>query len=194
MTESRKVSEATRLLRSVRGESPGSQAAALEELFPIVYDELRDLAAACFRRERVSHTLQPTALVHEAFLRVVDQSAVNLEDRSHFFGLASRVMRQVLVDHARRQNAVKRKKDRVQMTLDRVVHPSEGSDIDVEALHDALQKLAEMDERKSRVVELRFFGGLTVEEAAVVLGVSKRSVEADWFLARAWLRGELAKP
>jgi RNA polymerase sigma factor (TIGR02999 family) len=157
----------------------------------LVYDELRRLAASYMRRERANHTLQPTALVHEAYLRMIDQKTAGWDDRTHFFGVAARIMRQVLVDHARKLNAAKRKKDRVQVSLDRVANPSRKEEIDLVALDEALRELAAFDERKSQVVELRFFAGLTLEEVAQALGVSKRTAESDWFMARAWLRDKL---
>ena len=182
------ANDVTRCLQQARRGGSAENAQLLE----VVYEELRRLAGSHLRRERVNHTLQPTALVHEAYLRLVDQKSVEWEDRSHFFGIATRIMRQVLVDHARRAGAAKRKKDRVRMTLERVETPSDAPDFDVLELDEALQKLTAMDERKGRVVELRFFGGLTLDEVAKTLGVSKRTAESDWFMARAWLRDTLS--
>lgn len=179
----------TRLLE----ESAAGDETAAARLFPIVYDELRRLAGAALRRERASHTLQPTALVHEAFLRLVDVKSSRLQDRGHFIAIAARAMRRVLVDHARSRAAVKRGKAEVRLSIDDVdVAAVDASDMDLVALDQALERLAAIDERQARIVELRFFGGLTVEETAVVIGASDRTVKRDWQMARAWLRRELA--
>lgn len=178
-------SRTTRLLARIDGGSP----LAVQELTALLYDELRRIGQNLLVRERPDHTLQPTALVHEAFIRLVDQRAVSWSGRAHFLAIAARVMRRVLVDHARRRAAAKR--DPRQLVTG---WPSSGGDddpLDVLALEDALTRLAERDERAARVVELRYFGGLEVEEAAEVLGVSARTVKRDWRLARAWLIGEL---
>lgn len=180
----------TRLLE----ESAAGDEAAAARLFPIVYDELRRLAGAALRRERASHTLQPTALVHEAFLRLVDVTSSGLQDRGHFIAIAARAMRRVLVDHARSRDALKRGSGEVRLSIDDVdVAAVDTRDIDLVGLDQALLRLAALDERQARIVELRFFGGLTVEETAVLIGSSDRTVKRDWQMARAWLRRELAR-
>ena len=179
--------EVTHLLRRVRAGEDG----AAEALFPLVYDDLREIARRTFRRERVNHTLQPTALVHEAWMRVAAQTSGDWQDRAHFLGIAARVMRQVLVDHARRKNALKRAGRHEPMTMERVPGEAQAQPLDVLALDAALQRLADLDARKARVVELRLFAGMTMDEVAEALAVSKRTAEGDWAFARAWLRGEL---
>jgi RNA polymerase sigma factor (TIGR02999 family) len=171
-------------LRWRRGE-PG----ALEELLPAVYEEMRRLAAANLRYERPGHTLQPTALVHEAYLRLVNAPGLTIQDRAHFMVLAARAMRRVLTDHARRRQAAKRGDDPVQVTLAHLA--ATPSAVAVEDLDTALESLARLDERQAQVVELRFFAGLTIEEVAEVLGVSAGTVKLDWTHARAWLYREL---
>lgn len=175
------------LLRSVRGGSDG----AIDELLPVVYEELRRLASAYLNHERRDHTLQPTALVHEAYLRLVGQRSIGCEDRTQFFAAASTVMRRVLVDHARARKAAKRGGGRAKTSLDEALACFEERAYDLIALNDALARLASIDERKSRVVELRFFGGLTVKEVSDVVGAPVRTIEREWTLAKAWLRGEL---
>ena len=161
--------------------------AARDELMPLVYEELRRLARRCMNRERAGHTLQTSALVHEAFLRLVDQKNVRWQDRAHFFGIAARLMRQILVDYARRRGYAKHGGGGRRVPLDEAVVVSEERAAEVMALDDALKRLAEIDPRKSQVVELRFFGGLSIEETAEVLGVSEGTVRRDWALAKAWL-------
>ena len=173
-------------LRWRRGE-PG----ALDELLPSVYQELRRLAAANMRLERPGHTLQPTALAHEAYLRLVSSPGLAVQDRAHFMVLAARAMRRVLADHARRRQAVKRGEDPVQVTLTDLADTPKA--VGVEELSAALDALARRDERQAHIVELRFFGGLTVEEAADALGVSRATVENDWSFAKAWLRRRLSQ-
>jgi RNA polymerase sigma factor (TIGR02999 family) len=153
-------------------------------LVPLVYGELRRRAAGYLRGERPGHTLQPTALVHEAYLRLVGRREP-WRNRSQFFGIASNLMRQILVDHARRRRAAKR--DAVRVALDEAVQPTAEPAVDLVRLDDALAELSALDARQGRVVELRYFGGLTLEEAAEVLGVSVATVKRDWTLARAWL-------
>ena len=170
----------------------GGDSAALEKLLPIVYKELRKLASGYLRKERGGHLLRTTALVHEAYLRLVDQPATDLENRSHFFGIAARVMRQVLVDHARREGAARRGGGGLKLTLGHaadVAAPSEG--MDFVALDRALNALAAVDPRQARLVELRYFGGLTIEETAEVMDLSPATVKREWTLARAWLFKEL---
>ena len=164
---------------------------ALDRLVPLVYSELKRRAGAQLARERGSHTLQPTALVHEAFLRLVDQRSAHWNDRAQFFGVAAQVMRRILVDHARARGAAKRGGDAVRISLDDAGDASTSPETDILLLNQALERLARLDERQARVVELRYFGGLTVEEVAAVLEVSQITVKRDWAMARAWLYREL---
>ena len=159
---------------------------------PLVYEELRRLARRYMGRERSSHTLQTTALVNEAFLRLIDASNVQWQNRAHFFAISSQLMRRILVDYARAHNYVKRGGEATHVILEEAAFISAGQAPDLVALDDALQELAAIDARKSRVVELRFFGGLSVEETAEVLKVSPRTVMSDWSLAKAWLLRELS--
>jgi RNA polymerase sigma factor (TIGR02999 family) len=164
----------------------------LDELLPLIYNELRRLASSYLRRERDGHTLQPTALVHEAYLRLVDQTSVNWKDRAHFLGVAAQMMRRILVDHARAREAEKRGGEFQKLSLDENLDVPVGErDINLVALDDALSRLAEIDPQKSKVVELRFFGGLSVEETAEVLGVSAPTVKRQWRMAKAWLYGQV---
>jgi RNA polymerase sigma factor (TIGR02999 family) len=165
-------------------------AAARDQLLAVVYAELRRLAGGYMRRERGDHTLQPTALVHEAFLRLTEGVAVSWEDRSHFFRVAARAMRRVLVDHGRSVRAAKRGEGQKNQLVDEQV-AIPGLNVDVLALDEALTRLGELDDRLLRVVELRFFTGLGVEEVAGLLGLSARTVKRDWRSARAWLLAEL---
>jgi RNA polymerase sigma factor (TIGR02999 family) len=165
--------------------------AALETLMPLVYSELRRLASHYLRRERAEHTLQPTALVIEAYLKLVDQRNARWQNRAHFFGIAAQLMRRILVDHARQRQAVKRggvEQQRLSITSAQAIVKPE---IDLLALNEALEELAEMDPQQSRIVELKFFGGLSIEETAEVVGISHATVERDWKMARAWLRRQL---
>lgn len=177
------------LLQAARRGSSG----AVDQLLPIVYEELRGLASAFLFRERNDHTLQPTALVHEAYMRLVGQREVGWEDRTHFFAAAATVMRRVLVDHARAKKAIKRGGDRKRTSLDEAVTRFEDRAYDLLGLNEALDRLAAVDKRKARIVELRFFGGLTVAETSTVLGTTTRTIEREWTLAKAWLRGELTE-
>ena len=161
-----------------------------ERLFASLYGELRGIAAASFRAESRGHTLQPTALVHEAYLRLLGLDRLRLEDRSHFLALAARVMRQVLVDHARRRDALRRGPRRVETLVESKV-PGVEQPIDVLDLHRVLEDLAAIDPERSKLVELRFFGGLTTEEAGEVLGLSPRTVKRRWQSTKAWLQKEL---
>jgi len=154
----------------------------------LVYEELRRLAHQCIRRERPGHTLQTSALLNEAYLRLVDQKNIHWQDRAHFFGIAARLMRQVLVDYARKRGYAKRGGDAHRVPLDEAMIVSAERAADVVALDDALKSLAEIDPRQSQIVELRFFGGLSIEETAEVLAVSPGTVMRDWTLAKAWLR------
>lgn len=164
---------------------------ALEELLPIVYDELREIAGALFRNEyRVNHTLQPTALVHEAYLRLVGNGGnneISWQSRAHFFGIAARSMRQILVNHAEAHNAEKRGGDKTIIALDDAISFFQTQDIEILALHEALEKMALLDKRQAEIVELKFFGGLTIEEIAEVINVSERTVRRDWETAKLWL-------
>jgi len=160
---------------------------------PLVYDELKHLAAHYLRRERLDHTLQCTALVHEAYLKMVRTTEVDFEDRSHFFGIAARMIRQILVDHARSHQASKRDSGGITLSLDEAIGTSRNRDVDLIRLDDALQDLQKMDERQSRIVELRFFAGLSIEEASAVIGVSPMTLKREWAMARAWLFRELRR-
>jgi RNA polymerase sigma factor (TIGR02999 family) len=164
---------------------------AADKLLPLVYDEFRALARHYLAQERANHTLQPTALVHEAYMKLVDQTRVDWQGRSHFFAVAAQAMRRILVDHARSRQRDKRGGGRARVILDDDVALSPQKDEDVLALDESLQRLAKLDPRQAKVVELRFFGGMSVEEVAQALGVSKRTVEGDWTFARAWLSREL---
>jgi RNA polymerase sigma factor (TIGR02999 family) len=158
---------------------------------PLVYDELRHLARDYLRRERAGHTLQPTGLVHEAYLRLVDQTSATWQNRAHFFSVAARVMRRVLVDYAREHRAQKRGGHLEKVEFDEALAPSIDKSLDLVALDEALQELTALDPRQSQIVELRFFGGMTVEEIAELLDVSPRTVKREWRLAKAWLRREV---
>jgi RNA polymerase sigma factor (TIGR02999 family) len=166
---------------------------ALERLFPLVYDELRRLAAANLRRERSDHTLQPTALVNEVYLRLIDQQRVGWQNRAQFFGVAAQMMRRILVSHARGRKAAKRGGGIQQITLKDELAVSSQRDVNLLALDDALTKLEAIDPEKSRLVELRFFSGLTVPETAEVMAVSPRTVDRQWQTAKAWLYREIAR-
>ena len=180
--------EVTRLLVRLTDGDRG----VLDDLLPVVYGELRRLASSYLRRERPGHTLQPTALVHEAYMRLVDQTQVQWQNRAHFFGVAAQMMRRILVDHARAHEAEKRGGEFQKLSLDENLDAASGErDINLVALDDALDRLAEMDPQKSKIVELRFFGGLSVEETAAVLGVSAPTVKRQWRMAKAWLYGQV---
>jgi RNA polymerase sigma factor (TIGR02999 family) len=167
--------------------------AALQELVPIVHDELRRLARRQMAGERIAHTLQPTALVNEAYLRLVNLKQMQWQDRAHFFAMAARLMRRILVDFARSRGYQKRGAGAQQVSFTRALDVAEAQPTDVVALDDALEALAQVDERKSRVVELRFFGGLSVDETAEVLNVSRETVKRDWTFAKMWLLRQLRK-
>ena len=172
--------------------SAGDQAAQ-DELIEATIDELRRRAQGYLRRERQGHTLQPTALVNEVYLRLVDQSAANFNDRTHFFAVAAQLMRRILVDHARTHRAEKRGGQVQRVELDEARDHGEERGIDLIALDDALQDLAKLDPRQSRIVVLRYFAGLTVEECSEVMGIGHATVSRDWRNARAWLQAELAR-
>lgn len=181
------ASEVTRLLADL---SAGDQQ-ALARLMPLVYDELRALAARALRHERPDHTLDATALVHEAYLRLVDQRNVRWQHRAQFYGLAARMMRRVLVDHARKRGAVKRGGAHAKVALDEIIIAAGERGIDLTALDEALTRLAEFDPEQSRIVDLRFFAGLTIDETAELLGTSPATVKREWTMAKAWLRREI---
>jgi len=170
----------------------GNQA-ALEELMPLVYGELHRLASAYLRRERPDHTLQSTALVHEAFLKLVNQREVEWRNRAHFYGIAAQMIRRILVDYARSHYAEKRGSGAIKLALDEALAVPQNTDLDLLGLNDALERLAEMDERQNRIVELRFFAGLSIEETAEVMQVSPATVKREWNSARAWLFRELSR-
>jgi len=161
------------------------------KLIPLVYNELRKLAAGYMRRERMDHTLQPTALVNEAYLKLVEQRSVNWQSRAHFFGIAAQLMRRILVDHARGHLRDKRGGGVIPVPLDEalVFAPEQSSEL--VKLDQSLERLAKLDPRQSKIVELRFFGGLTVEQTAEVLGISPKTVKRDWSVAKAWLHGDI---
>lgn len=164
----------------------------IDELLPVVYEELKKLAAGYLRRERVEHTLQPTALVHEAYLKLIDQTRVSWQNRAHFFGIAAQLMRRILIDHARLHNAGKRGRDFEKLQLNEEIDKAAELGTDILRLDEALKDLAKIDPQKARLVELRYFGGLTFEEAAEVLGVSVITAKRHWRVARAMLYGQLS--
>jgi len=179
--------DVTRIL----GRLSAGDAEAFDQLLPLVYDELRRLAGSYMRQERDGHTLQATALAHEAYLRLRGREQVSWQNRAHFLAVAAQAMRRVLVDHARAKRRKKRGGDLEQTTLHQIAAPAGGPELHLLALDAALTKLAETDPRKCRVVELLYFGGLTAAEAGEVLGVTSRTVERDWQFARAWLLREI---
>ena len=180
--------EVTRLLRDI-GDGDDQ---AMVQLMPLVYEELRRLASNLLWSERSDHTLQPTALVHEAYMRLVDERERNWQSRQHFMALAAMAMRRVLVNHAREHGRLKRGGGQRAVTLDAAAGVTMQQDVDLVGLDEALDRLAAVDERKVRTVELRFFAGLPIDETATVLGVSSATVKRDWELARAWLHREMA--
>jgi RNA polymerase sigma factor (TIGR02999 family) len=181
-------SDVTELLRAWSG----GDVAARDRLVPLVYQELRSRAAAHLRHERPGHTLQPTALVHEVYLRLIDQHRAAWQDRTQFFCIASQMMRRILVDRARAHRTAKRSGRWSRVTLDDAIAVADSADVDVLDLDSALTRLAAFDTRKSQIAELRFFGGLSLEETGQTLGVSRATVERDWQAARAWLFKELS--
>ena len=180
--------EVTELLRRLNA---GDKAAA-SQVLGLVYDELRRLAGACMRRERIDHTLQPTALVHEVWLRLVDQREWNLENRAHFFAIAAQVMRRILIDHARASNAEKRGGGFVVVSLENALAMAVETPAEFLDVHRALERLEKLDPRRAKVAEMRFFGGLSSEEIGELCGVTSRTVDRQWRAARAWLGRELA--
>lgn len=165
---------------------------ALEKLTPLVYQELKRLAARYLRRERREHTLQSTALVHEAWLRLIDQNHVHWQNRAQFFGIAGEMIRRILIDHARNRQAAKRGDGAIKLSLDEALGAPDRRDFDLVALDDALKDLAKLDPKQGKLVELRFFAGLSIEESAEVLGVSPATVKREWAAAKAWLYRELS--
>ena len=166
---------------------------ALDALMPMVYDELRRLAHYYLQRERSDHTLQSTALVHEAYMRMLGQKLPDWQNRAHFFGVAARLMRQILVEYARGHQAAKRGGDACKVTLDEGSLVPQKTDVDVILLDDALQDLAKLDEQQSRIVELRFFAGLSIDDTSEVLGISPATVAREWTTARIWLHREISR-
>jgi len=182
------MADVTQLLIAVRDGDEDARHA----LAPLVYDELKKLAAGHVRRERGPHAVQATELVSDAFMKLVDDDRVDWEGRSHFYALASRLMRQLLVDRARRRNRQKRGAGATHLSFDEVVTVSADNDTDILAVEDALKALEAIDPRQAEIVTLRFYGGMTMKEVAQVLGVSKRTADRQWALIKAWLRRELA--
>jgi len=174
----------------LRDWSDGNRASA-DALLTIVYDELRKIAAQYLSKERSGHTLQPTALVHEAYMKLVDISDIKWQDRAHFFAVSANVMRHILVDHARAKRAAKRGGSAQRIEFDDAVSLSNEPNVDLLAIDESLKELAKFDEQQSRIVELRFFGGLTIEETAHVVGISPATVKREWSVAKAWLRRRL---
>ena len=188
--ESSRAGDITRLLRLVRQGDPN----AADRLLPLVYDQLRYVARAVMRRERRDHTLQPTALVHEAWIRLTEEAQPDYRDRTHFLFIAAKVMRRILVEYARARRAAKRGGRRQRVALEDLKSPPEAPsrvDVDMLALHEALIALEALNTRQAKVIELRYFGGLTIRETADALGLGTTTVEDDWEFARAWLRRRL---
>ena len=190
MTESRKHPDQNITQLLVKWGS--GDKAALDELIPLVYDELRKLAASYLRRKAGPHTIQATALVHEAYVRLADQSSITMENRAQFYGLAAKVMRDILVDHARKRLSRKRGGDQLRLSLTSAERLGRKPEVELVALDDALKVLATTNPQHSRVIELRFFAGLTIKETAHVMSLSHATTERYWSFARAWLRRELA--
>ena len=185
-----KSKEITRMLQ----EWSGGDRDALDALLPLVYTELHRQASRYLRRERSDHTLQTTALIHEAYMKLVDQREVNWQNRTHFFGIAAQMMRRILVDYARQRHRAKRGGIAEDLPLEKAaLVVSEEKSVDLVALDEALTRLAKFDERQARIVELRYFSGLTIEETAEVLRISPATVKSDWNVAKAWLRHEITR-
>lgn len=177
----------------LRNWSSGTDPAALDQLMPLVYDELRRIAARQFRRETPGNTLQSTALVHEAYLKLVDQERVQWQDRDHFFAVAAQMIRRILVSKARERKAEKRGGGQAKLLFDEALGIPDRGDVDLVALDDALTGLAKTDEQQARIVELRFFAGLSIEVTAKILGISVSTVKRDWTIAKGWLFRELSR-
>jgi RNA polymerase sigma factor (TIGR02999 family) len=174
------------------GRAQAGDRASLDRLLPVVYDELRRVAENQLRRERSDHTLQATALVHEAYLRLLEQKNVDWQNRAHFFSIAAEMMRRILVNYAIGRGAQKRGLGATRLSLDDAVNFSDESDFDLVALDEALKNLEELDAAQARIVELRFFGGLTIEEVAEILQISESTVKREWRMAKAWLKANLS--
>ena len=182
------------ITRMLKDWSDGGKREALDRLLPFVYNELHRQASRYLRRERSDHTLQTTALIHEAYLKLIDQNQVEWQNRAHFFAVAAQAMRRILVDYARTRKREKRGGDDVKLQLDEAVNVSTGEkSIDLVALDEALTRLSKFDERQAKVVELRYFSGMTEEETAEVLSLSPATVRRDWNMAKAWLHSQLTK-
>lgn len=175
--------EITRILKAWSSGRPE----AVDDLMPLVYEALRKVAAQYLRRQRPDHTLQPTALVNEAYLKLIDISEVDWNDRAHFFAVASQTMRHILVDHARSQARKKRGGSLQKLSLDEAISFSKEREVDLLSLDEALQELAKLDEQQAKIIELRFFGGLTIDETAHVVGISPATVKREWVMAKSWL-------
>lgn len=171
----------------------GGDAAARDALVPLVYDELRRIARKCLAGQRTGHTLQPTALVHEAYLRLVNRNSPHWQNRVHFFALSAQMMRQILVDHARKHGAAKRGGGSITLVLDEAMAPQENAALDLLALDGAMKRLASLDARQSQIVELRFFGGLSIEETARVVDISPATTKREWATARIWLHRAMSE-
>jgi RNA polymerase sigma factor (TIGR02999 family) len=171
----------------------GGNRAALDELMPLIYGEFRQLATRALSRERPNHTLQSTALAHELYLKLIDQKRAQWRDREHFFAMASQIIRRILVDHARRLHAQRRGGLETRITLDEALAPQQDRDPNLVELDDALEALSQIDSQQARIIELRFFGGLSIEATGRILGVSPSTVNREWNLARAWLYRELSR-
>jgi RNA polymerase sigma factor (TIGR02999 family) len=171
----------------------GGNRAALDELMPLIYAEFRQLASRALSRERPNHTLQSTALAHELYLKLIDQKRAQWGDREHFFAMASQIIRRILVDYARRRHAQRRGGLDTRITLDEALAPQQDRDLNLVELDDALEALSQIDSQQARIIELRFFGGLSIEATGRILGVSPSTVNREWNLARAWLYRELSR-
>ena len=187
------MSHPTHEVTSLLKDWNNGQPEALEALLPLVYDELHRVAGRYLRKERQDHTLQTTALVHEAYLRLIDQNQANWQNRAQFFGVAANMMRRILVDHARGHHADKRGGGAAKLSLDEAIEIADQKAVDLIALDDALNRLAQLDQQQCQVVELRFFGGLTVEEVAEVMKLSPATIKREWSMAKAWLHRELTR-
>lgn len=191
MNDSSANNSATDVTRLLVDWGHGDQS-ALDSLLPLIYNELRRVADSYLRRDRPGHTLQATALVNEAFLRLIDQNRINWQNRAHFFGAAANLMRQILIQHARANHAAKRGGERQKLYLDEAGDVAQSSDLDLVALDDALRDLEAVAPRQCRIVELRYFGGLSIEETGELLSISPATVKREWTMAKAWLRREIS--
>jgi RNA polymerase sigma factor (TIGR02999 family) len=187
------MSESSQDVTKLLGQWQEGDREALNALTPLVYNELRRLAQSYINRERPNHTLQGTALVHEAYLRLIDQRQMEWRNRNHFFALAAELIRRILVDHARAKVAAKRGGNNVKLSFEEAIEPASSEDLDLVALDDALQLLARTDPQQSRIVELRYFAGLKIEETAEVLQISSATVKRDWTVAKAFLKREMLR-